>query len=205
MASMSKHLAPSNKPRETRPSQHLQEAPGSAGPNRGVANLANGWSLPALHDDYSCASSSLATDATGKAHKRSSTNHVYSHCQWSINRAPAEHPRPGKDIAADDARMDSKPSAGRTNANRWRKEPSVGAIEILEARQARRRLPSPNLFPLDSKSFPDDGVRQGDGPEDLKKARPARGRISGPTKWRLIMKCQRAENRGLKQEVVVVA
>jgi hypothetical protein len=78
-----------------------------------------------------------ATDASGKAHKRSSTSHVYTHC-LVIHFAP--HPPSNlwpKGIAAcSHAEWAANPALAERKAHRWRKEPSVEAIEILEARQA---------------------------------------------------------------------
>jgi hypothetical protein len=67
-----------------------------------------------------------ATDVSGKVHKRSSTSHIYSHC---LVIHLAAHPPSNlwlKGISR---------ALAERNANRWRKEPCVEAIEILEARQ----------------------------------------------------------------------
>ena len=77
-----------------------------------------------------------ATDASGKAHKRSCTNHVYSHCLVVHFAAHPPSTLWPKGIAAcSHAEWTASPALAERNANRWRKEPSVEAIEILEARQ----------------------------------------------------------------------
>ena len=77
-----------------------------------------------------------ATDATGQLHKRSSISHIYSHC---IVIHLAAHPPSNlwpKGIAAcSHAEWAVSRALAERKAHRWRKEPSVEAIEILEARQ----------------------------------------------------------------------
>jgi hypothetical protein len=77
-----------------------------------------------------------AIDATGKLHKRSSTSHVYSHCLvihfaahppsklWPKGAPPCSH-----------AEWEGSRALAERKASRWRKEPHVEAIEILEVRQ----------------------------------------------------------------------
>jgi hypothetical protein len=77
-----------------------------------------------------------ATDATGKVHKRSSRSRVYSHC---VVIHFAAHP-PSKFWPKGVAAYSRAEWAGsrvlaERNASRWRKEPYVEAIEIIEARQ----------------------------------------------------------------------
>jgi hypothetical protein len=77
-----------------------------------------------------------ATDASGKVHKRSSASHVYSHC---LVIHFAAHPssnlwRKGITACSHAEWVESRALAER-NVNRWRKQPDVEAIEILEARQ----------------------------------------------------------------------
>ena len=77
-----------------------------------------------------------ATDASGKVHKRSSTSHVYSHCLVIHFAAHLPSKSWPKGIAAcSHAEWAASPAQAERKANRWRKEPSVEAIEILAARQ----------------------------------------------------------------------
>ena len=77
-----------------------------------------------------------ATDATGKVHKRSSTSHVYSHCLVIHFAAHPPSKLWPKGIAAcSHAEWAVSRALAERKANRWRKEPSVEAIEILAARQ----------------------------------------------------------------------
>ena len=77
-----------------------------------------------------------ATDATGKVHKRSSTSHVYSHC---IVIHFAAHPPsklwPKGVAACSHAEWAGSRALAERKASRWRKDPYVETIEILEARQ----------------------------------------------------------------------
>jgi hypothetical protein len=77
-----------------------------------------------------------AIDATGKVHKRSSARRVYSHC---IVIHFAAHPPskfwPAGVAAFSHAEWEESPATAERKASRWRKEPDVEAIEILEARQ----------------------------------------------------------------------
>jgi hypothetical protein len=77
-----------------------------------------------------------ATDATGKVHKRSSTSHIYSHCVVIHFAAHPPSKLWPKGIAAcNHAEWAASHALAERNANRWRKDPYVEAIEILEARQ----------------------------------------------------------------------
>ena len=77
-----------------------------------------------------------ATDATGKVHKRGSRSRVYSHC---VVIHFAAHPPSRfwpKGVAAySRAEWAGSRALAERSASRWRKEPYVEAIEILEARQ----------------------------------------------------------------------
>jgi len=77
-----------------------------------------------------------ATDVTGKVHKRSSTSHVYSHC---IVIHFAAHPPSKlwpKGVAAHShAEWVESCALAERKASRWRKDPYVEVVEILEARQ----------------------------------------------------------------------
>jgi hypothetical protein len=75
-------------------------------------------------------------DGNGRVHKRSSANHVYSHCLvihlaahppsdlWPEGIAPCSH-----------AEWVGSCALAERKARRWRKDPHVQAIEILVARQ----------------------------------------------------------------------
>jgi hypothetical protein len=75
-------------------------------------------------------------DCNGRVHKRSSPNHVYSHC-LVIHFAP--HPPSNlwpKGIAAcSHAEWAGSRALAEREASRWRKDPYVATVEILEARQ----------------------------------------------------------------------
>ena len=77
-----------------------------------------------------------ATDASGKVHKRSSASHVYSHC---VVIHFAAHPPsklwPKGILACSHAEWAASRAIAERSASRWRKEPYVEAIEILDARQ----------------------------------------------------------------------
>ena len=77
-----------------------------------------------------------ATDATGKVHKRSSMSHIYSHC---VVIHFAAHPPskfwPKGVAACSHAEWVGSCALAERKASRWRKEPDVKAVEILEARQ----------------------------------------------------------------------
>ena len=77
-----------------------------------------------------------ATDATGKVHKRSSLSHIYSHCvviHFTAN--PPSKRWPEGISACSHAEWVGSCALAERKASRWRKEPCVAAIEILEARQ----------------------------------------------------------------------
>src|SRR5262249_32712655 len=75
-------------------------------------------------------------DATGKVHKRSSVRRVYSHCVVIHFAAhPASKLWPIGIAACSHAEWEGSRAMAERNATRWRKEPDVEAIEILEARQ----------------------------------------------------------------------
>ena len=76
-----------------------------------------------------------ATDANGKVHKRSARR-VYSHC---VVIHFAAHPPsmlwPKGVAACSHAEWEGSRAMAERKATRWRKEPSVEAVEILEVRQ----------------------------------------------------------------------
>jgi hypothetical protein len=77
-----------------------------------------------------------ATDATGKVHKRSSMSHIYSHCvviHFAARRASKLWPKGV--VAFSHAEWVGSCALAERKASRWRKEPCVEVIEILEARQ----------------------------------------------------------------------
>ena len=77
-----------------------------------------------------------AIDATGKVHKRSSMSHIYSHCVVIHFAAHPPSKRWPKGVAAcSHAEWVGSCALAERKARRWRKEPSVEAIEVLEARQ----------------------------------------------------------------------
>jgi hypothetical protein len=77
-----------------------------------------------------------ATDATGNVHKRNSMSHIYSHCV--VIRFAAHPPSklwPKGIAACSHAEWAGSYALAERKACRWRKDPCVEAIEILEARQ----------------------------------------------------------------------
>ena len=136
MATTSKHLAQSNKSLRRRQATNNEELPGSAAQFRALAKLANGSVPPAIHDGVIVRIKFEATDASGKVHKRSSTSHVYTHC-LVIHFAP--HPPSNlwpKGIAAcSHAEWTASRALAERNANRWRKQPDVDTVEVLDAIQ----------------------------------------------------------------------
>jgi hypothetical protein len=77
-----------------------------------------------------------AIDAIGKVHKRSSTSHVYSHCLVIHFAAHPPSKLWPKGIAGcNHAEWAESRALAQRKANRWRKDPCVEAIEILEAMQ----------------------------------------------------------------------
>ena len=77
-----------------------------------------------------------AIDATGKVHKRSSMSHVYSH---SVVIHFAAHPPsklwPKGISACSHAEWVESCALAERKASRWRKDPYVDAIEIVETRR----------------------------------------------------------------------
>jgi hypothetical protein len=77
-----------------------------------------------------------AIDSTDKVYKRSSTSHVYSHCVVIHFAAHLPSKLWPKGVAAcSHAEWVGSCALAERKANRWRKEPCVEAIEILEATQ----------------------------------------------------------------------
>jgi hypothetical protein len=77
-----------------------------------------------------------AIDATGKVHKRSSMSHVYSHCVVIHFAAHPPSKVCPKGVAAfSHAEWVGNYALAERKASRWRKEPCVEAIEILDAQQ----------------------------------------------------------------------
>jgi hypothetical protein len=77
-----------------------------------------------------------ATNASGKVHKRSSTSHIYTHCLVIHFAAhPPSKLWPKGIVASSHAEWVESCALAERKASRWRKNPSVDAIEILEARQ----------------------------------------------------------------------
>jgi hypothetical protein len=77
-----------------------------------------------------------ATDSSGKVHKRSSTSHVYSHCLLIHFAAhSATELWPDGIAAFSHAEWAESRVLAERKATRWRKEPDVEAVEILDARQ----------------------------------------------------------------------
>jgi hypothetical protein len=77
-----------------------------------------------------------ATDGTGKVHKRSSISHIYSHCVVIHFAAHPPSKLWPKGIAAcSHAEWVGSNALAERKASRWRMQPDVEAIEILEARQ----------------------------------------------------------------------
>jgi hypothetical protein len=77
-----------------------------------------------------------AVDKNGKLHKRASVSRFYSHC---VVIHFAGHPPskfwPKGVTAYSRAEWGGSLALAERSASRWRKEPDVEAIEILEARQ----------------------------------------------------------------------
>ena len=119
-----------------RPSDNIEEAPGSAAQFRVLAKLANGSVPPTIHDGVIVRIKFEATDATGKVHKRSTTSHVYSHC---IVIHFAAHPPstlwPKGIAACSHAEWVASRALAERDADRWRKKPDVDTIEVLDAIQ----------------------------------------------------------------------
>ena len=77
-----------------------------------------------------------AVDKNGKPHKRASVSRLYSHC---VVIHFATHPPskfwPNGVTAHSRAEWAGSLALAERSASRWRKEPYVEAIEIVEARQ----------------------------------------------------------------------
>ena len=77
-----------------------------------------------------------ATDATGKVHKRTSARRVYSHCVVIHFAAhPPSQLWPKGVPACSHAEWEGSHAMAERKATRWRKEPAVEAVEILEVGQ----------------------------------------------------------------------
>jgi hypothetical protein len=77
-----------------------------------------------------------AIDATGKVHKRTSARRVYSHCVVIYFAARPPSQRWPKSVpACSHAEWEGSRAMAERKATRWRKEPDVEVIEILEVRQ----------------------------------------------------------------------
>ena len=77
-----------------------------------------------------------ATDVSGKVHKRSSTCHIYSHCL--VIHLTAHRPSnlwPKGIPACSHAEWAASRALAERNANRWRKQPDVDTVEVLDAIQ----------------------------------------------------------------------
>jgi hypothetical protein len=77
-----------------------------------------------------------ATDAKGKVHKRSSARHFYSHCVVIHFAAhPPSQLWPKGIAACSYAEWERSDVTAERKVARWRKKPSVEAIEVLEVRR----------------------------------------------------------------------
>ena len=77
-----------------------------------------------------------ATDASRKVHKRSSTSRVYSRCLViHFSAHPPSKLWPKGIAACSHADWAASRALAERNANRWRKQPDVDTIEILDAIQ----------------------------------------------------------------------
>ena len=141
MASTNKCLAQSNKTRtdgnatkkrKSLPVGQRNSCAGQVSPARPIT----GQRYRLFHDRAIMRVKFEATDATGKVHKRSSISHIYSHC---VVIHFAAHPPsklwPKGVAACSHAEWVGSCALAERKASRWRKEPCVEAIEILEARQ----------------------------------------------------------------------
>ena len=148
MAATNKCLAQSNKSLRRGQATRSREAIPAARCNfRVLAKLANGQRCRLLHDRVIMRVKFEATDATGKVHKRSSTSRVYSHCVVIHFAAHPPSKLWPKGIAAcSHAEWVGSCALAERKASRWRKEPSVEAIEILEARQVSTMAVNEQMF-----------------------------------------------------------
>jgi hypothetical protein len=75
-------------------------------------------------------------DGNGRVHKRSSASRVYSHCLViHFTAHPPSNLWPKGIAACSHAEWVVSGAHAERKASRWRKDPYVEAIEILEARQ----------------------------------------------------------------------
>jgi hypothetical protein len=75
-------------------------------------------------------------DGNGRVHKRSSASHFYSHCLVIHFAAyPPSNLWPEGIAACSHAEWVKSRALVESKASRWRKDPYVETIEILEARQ----------------------------------------------------------------------
>jgi hypothetical protein len=75
-------------------------------------------------------------DGNGRVHKRGSASHVYSHCLVIHFAAhPPSNLWPKGIAACSHAEWAASRALAERNANRWRKQPDVDTIEILDAIQ----------------------------------------------------------------------
>jgi len=136
MAPTSKHLAQSNKSLRRGQATSIGEAPGSAAQFCVLAKLPTAQRYRLFHDGVIMRLKFEATDVSGKVHKRSSTSHIYSHCLViHLAAHPPSNLWPKGIPACSHAEWAASRALAERNANGWRKEPCVEAIEILEARQ----------------------------------------------------------------------
>ena len=134
MAPTGKYLAQSNKSLRRGQATRVSEAPGSAAQFRALAKTAQRYRL--FHDGVIVRIKFEATDASGKVHKRSSTRRVYSHCLVIHFAAhPPSNLWPKGIAAGSHAEWAESHALAERNANRWRKQPDVDTIEILDAIQ----------------------------------------------------------------------
>jgi hypothetical protein len=135
MASTNKCLAQSNKSlRRGQATKKRGSSARSAAQFCALAQLAIGSALPAI--GVIVRIKFEATDTSGKVHKRSSTSHVYSHCLLIHFAAhPPTRLWPDGIAAYSHAEWAETRVLAERKATRWRKEPDVEAVEILDARQ----------------------------------------------------------------------
>ena len=75
-------------------------------------------------------------DGNGRVHKRSSASHVYSYCLVIHFAAhPPSNLWPKGITACSHAEWVASRASAERNANRWRKQPDVDTIEVLDAIQ----------------------------------------------------------------------
>jgi hypothetical protein len=136
MVPTSKYLAQSNKPLRRGQATKIGEVPGSGRNFVRWPSQPTAWRYRSFHDGAIVRIKFEATDASGKVHKRSSTSHVYSHCLVIHFAAYPRSKLWPKGIAAcSHAEWVGSCALAERRASRWRKDPNVDVIEILEARQ----------------------------------------------------------------------